>query len=60
MAMNNLFRTKTLASRAELGLEFMQLPFLAVPRQPDPAIGLVAGLLVSRREQGIGFKFSLY
>jgi hypothetical protein len=60
MAMNNLFRTKTLASRAELGLEIMQLPFLAVPRQPDPAIGLVGGLLLPRREQGIGFKFSLY
>src|SRR5262245_55066506 len=37
MAMNSLFKTRTLASRAELGLDCIHPPFLMVPRQIDTA-----------------------
>src|SRR5262249_3295400 len=37
MAMNSLFKTSTLASRAELGLDCIHPPFLIVPRRTGPA-----------------------
>src|SRR5438034_11806211 len=44
MAMNSLFKTRTLASRAEFELESIRLPFSGRRRQPAPSWGLPPSL----------------
>jgi hypothetical protein len=61
MAMNNLFKTRTLASRAELGLEFIKFPFSGWRAPPDtiPA-NAKAPLPTSTRQGEVGFEFLSY
>src|SRR5438094_10642481 len=44
MAMNSLFKTRTLASRAEFELESIRLPFSGRRGQPAPSWGLPPSL----------------
>src|SRR6185437_7339671 len=61
MAMNNLFRTKTLASKAELELECMRAPLVAVSRQTDsaPACDTTYKYRGASEESGSSFLYTI-